>query len=379
VFATTNPAAAQPSWKYESYVAIHAAVGCASTTFCAIGDTFSLSEGVETGNPVADLWSPVLDLGGGELAAIACPSSTECVAAASNGYVSVGLGSTLTVSLAGTGSGSVSDGQDNQLSCPGTCSATYAIGTTETLTATPSPGSTFSGWSGGGCSGTGPCTVAISAGSNVTASFATIPAVSGPAPSAPISQGQGVSSQTVSVTIDGQGSVSSGSTTVVSCPGACFVGGLKPPVTLEATPAVGWTFTGWSGGCSGVGACSIPAVEYPTSATIPNENVTATFAELPEVSSSVVTPTAPAITQLKRRPGSVTIHLTRPAGAVELQCALVMRRSGKGAHQAKPHYTACGKVKTFSDLRRGTYVLFARSVGPGGRDSSPTKRTIAVS
>ena len=31
-----------------------------------------------------------------------------------------------------------------------------------TLTATPASGSTFAGWSGGGCSGTGTCTVTLS-------------------------------------------------------------------------------------------------------------------------------------------------------------------------------------------------------------------------
>ena len=40
-----------------------------------------------------------------------------------------------------------------------------------TLTATPSTGSTFTGWSGAGCSGTGSCTMTVSANTTVTASF----------------------------------------------------------------------------------------------------------------------------------------------------------------------------------------------------------------
>jgi len=40
-----------------------------------------------------------------------------------------------------------------------------------TLTATPASGSTFTGWSGGGCSGTGSCTVTLSAAATVTATF----------------------------------------------------------------------------------------------------------------------------------------------------------------------------------------------------------------
>ena len=40
-----------------------------------------------------------------------------------------------------------------------------------TLTATAASGSTFAGWSGGGCSGTGPCTFNLAANTTVSASF----------------------------------------------------------------------------------------------------------------------------------------------------------------------------------------------------------------
>jgi len=39
------------------------------------------------------------------------------------------------------------------------------------LTATPAAGSTFTGWSGGGCSGIGTCTVTLSAATTVAAAF----------------------------------------------------------------------------------------------------------------------------------------------------------------------------------------------------------------
>ena len=55
---------------------------------------------------------------------------------------------TLSVSTAGSGSGSVTGGAIN---CPGTCSHAYPEGTVVALTATPAAGSTFAGWSGGGC------------------------------------------------------------------------------------------------------------------------------------------------------------------------------------------------------------------------------------
>src|SRR5205807_6854262 len=51
------------------------------------------------------------------------------------------------------------------------CSGSYASGTVVTLTATPGVASTFSGWSGGACTGTGTCTVSMSAATMVTATF----------------------------------------------------------------------------------------------------------------------------------------------------------------------------------------------------------------
>jgi len=77
---------------------------------------------------------------------------------------------TLTVSKAGTGSGTVTG---TGINCGSDCSETVADGTSITLTTTPSAGSTFTGWSGGGCSGTGSCAVTLDANKTVTATFNT--------------------------------------------------------------------------------------------------------------------------------------------------------------------------------------------------------------
>ncbi len=77
---------------------------------------------------------------------------------------------TLTVVRAGTGSGTVTSAPAG-ITCGTSCSASYASGTAVTLTATPTTGSTFTGWSGGGCSGSGSCTVIMSAATTVTATF----------------------------------------------------------------------------------------------------------------------------------------------------------------------------------------------------------------
>jgi len=79
---------------------------------------------------------------------------------------------TLTVTKAGTGSGTVTSTPAG-IDCGSACSASYGSGTTVTLTATAATGSTFGGWSGGGCSGTGTCQVTMDAAKTVTATFLT--------------------------------------------------------------------------------------------------------------------------------------------------------------------------------------------------------------
>src|SRR2546427_142479 len=63
---------------------------------------------------------------------------------------------TLTVTKAGTGSGAVTSSPAG-ITCGATCAASFASGTAVTLTAAPAAGSTFGGWTGGGCSGTPAC------------------------------------------------------------------------------------------------------------------------------------------------------------------------------------------------------------------------------
>jgi archaellum component FlaF (FlaF/FlaG flagellin family) len=81
----------------------------------------------------------------------------------------------LSVSRAGTGSGTVTSSPAG-ISCGAACSASFSSGTAVSLSAAAAAGSTFAGWSGGGCSGTGGCTVTLSAAQSVTASFNANPA-----------------------------------------------------------------------------------------------------------------------------------------------------------------------------------------------------------
>jgi hypothetical protein len=76
----------------------------------------------------------------------------------------------LTTVRVGSGSGTVTSG-DGKINCGATCSASYADNSTVTLTATAARNSVFNAWSGGGCSGTGACTLTIHANTNVSATF----------------------------------------------------------------------------------------------------------------------------------------------------------------------------------------------------------------
>jgi putative hemolysin len=78
---------------------------------------------------------------------------------------------TLTVAKAGTGSGKITSNLPG-IDCGSVCFSAYDSGTPVTLTAQPDSGSTFAGWSGGGCSGTGDCVVTVGDNVTVTATFA---------------------------------------------------------------------------------------------------------------------------------------------------------------------------------------------------------------
>jgi PKD repeat protein len=83
---------------------------------------------------------------------------------------------TLTIVKTGTGSGTVTSSPAG-IDCGQDCTEQYSVITTVTLTAAASADSSFAGWSGGGCSGTGNCTVAMDANTTVTATFNMLPPV----------------------------------------------------------------------------------------------------------------------------------------------------------------------------------------------------------
>ena len=106
----------------------------------------------------------------------ACTGTGTCTVPAATAAQSVtatftasATSQTLTVTRAGTGTGTVSSSPTG-ISCGSTCSASFASGTSVTLTASAASGSSFAGWSGA-CTGTGTCTVSMTAARSVTATF----------------------------------------------------------------------------------------------------------------------------------------------------------------------------------------------------------------
>ncbi len=140
----------------------------------------------------------------------------------------------LTVQKTGTGTGGVTSAPAG-IACGSDCSETLGHGTEVTLTATASPNHTFTGWSGA-CTGAGACVVTMDAAKTVTATFA-------------------INTHDLAVATVGGGSVMAPQ---IACPGDCT--GTFPHgtlVTLGRTAAAGYTFTGWSGACTGTGACMV--------------------------------------------------------------------------------------------------------------------------
>ncbi|MBK9032522.1 MAG: hypothetical protein IPL61_14630 [Myxococcales bacterium] len=163
---------------------------------------------------------------------------------------------TLTIDKAGTGTGTVASNPTG-LSCGTTCAsqtASFAFGQAVILNATPAANSTFVGWSGGGCTGTAPCTTTVTAATSVTATFT-------------------LNSYTLTVVTAGTstGTVTS-SPAGIDCGVDCSeVYVATTPVVLTAAPDANTTFAGWSGGgCSG----TLPTCTVTISTTA---TVTATF------------------------------------------------------------------------------------------------------
>lgn len=148
-----------------------------------------------------------------------------------------GSTSTLVVTQKGTGSGTVAS-KPAGIDCGKTCLGGFAKGAAVTLTAAPSPDSTFGGWSGD-CAGNETSTsVTLNVDKSCAATFNLLPPMQ--------------SSLIISKTGAGEGAVTS-DPAGIDCGSACqgnFNHGAI--ITLTAVPSINSTFGGWSGDCGGM-------------------------------------------------------------------------------------------------------------------------------
>ena len=145
----------------------------------------------------------------------------------------------VTIQKAGGGSGSVMSSPSG-IDCGSDCTGGYPLDSSMTLIAVPNTGSVFAGWSGDCTGSTATCVMAINGSKSVTATFAPQPA--------PFSL-------TVTRTGDGSGAVAGQG---INCGSDCdetYSSGTT--VTLQASPASGSVFSGWSGHCTGPGDCTL--------------------------------------------------------------------------------------------------------------------------
>jgi hypothetical protein len=260
---------------------------------------------------------------------------------AMGGAFDIIVGQTLTVTkLGGTGTGLVTSNV-GAINCGATCSDIYP-GSVVTLTAAANPGSTFTGWSGGGCSGTAPCIVTVNAATTVNAQFDLLANFT----------------LTVTKTGNGTGTVTS-APAGISCGATCaFSFASGTPIVLTAAPGPGQTFTGWSGvpavACPGTGTCSFTITAAQT--------VTANFTDtIPPDTTITGNPTDPSSV-----PNPQFTFVSSEAGST-FQCSLDAAA-----------FTPCTSPWTVN-VGNGTHTFAVRAIDPGGNiDPTPASFTWTV-
>jgi hypothetical protein len=219
-------------------------------------------------------------------------SSTSCrlpdIMGARNVTVAFKKTYPLTISNAGRGSGKIAgramgERMDCTLSGGQNCSYQVIENGSVLLEASPDEGMTFLGWSGA-CAGMSTCAITMTETKNVQARFE---------PGVPFF---------VTKTGSGSGTVSS-QPAGIDCGPTCsngFIAGSTIALSVTASP--GSVFAGWSGACSGNGACTVVA----GSDTL----VTAQFDLLPPT-------TGKRLTVVKRGSGHGKVISLRPRDAID--------------------------------------------------------------
>jgi endoglucanase len=141
-------------------------INCGSTCSAnySSGTSVTLTAAAASGSTFAG-WS------GACTGTAACTVSMTAARSVTATFNTSGTTRSLSVTKMGTGTGTVTSSPAG-INCGNTCTASYANGTSVTLSAAASSGSTFAGWSGA-CTGTATCALAMTTARNVTATFNT--------------------------------------------------------------------------------------------------------------------------------------------------------------------------------------------------------------
>ena len=165
-------------------------------------------------------------------------------------FTAAGGGATYALTIAPTPTGGTVTG--NGLTCGAggaTCAVTFGSSTTATLTATPASGYTFTSW-GGACSGTSATTSVLVDGAKSCSATFTASGGGGGLPTGP--------PYTLTITPPTGGKVTGAG---ISCGAGGTACAVTMPVAMTlgmtATPSTGYTFTSWSGDCSGTVAVDL--------------------------------------------------------------------------------------------------------------------------
>lgn len=209
---------------------------------------------------------------------------------------------------------------------------TFLLGTDVSLTAAPSDGWTFAGWSGDLSGAVSPASLTMSGNRAVTATFEAVPV-----------------QFNLTILTEGDGQVTASPDLTAYDPGA--------EVELTAEPAEGWTFVGWSGNASGP--------DNPTSVTMDGARAaTATFEELVLTLSGQVTarglPVAGATVRVASQEAT-----TDEGGNYEIPLSVDQRINADGAAPGGPVFPvnvkadghATGHAKVAYEPEREAYLL----------------------
>jgi hypothetical protein len=127
------------------------------------------------------------------------------------------------------------------INCGSTCYTNSNAGASITLTALPNSGYTFTGWSGGGCSGTGSCIVNMASAQVVTANYAKV--------TAPVTLGTYYLNVDKNLPAAGKITSRDGA---INCGSTCRAYYPKGnSVTITASPNSGYKISQWTGPCKG--------------------------------------------------------------------------------------------------------------------------------